>query len=69
MSSKQSITQKLLEKIESELSPEDYKVYCTIFTSFIKGEISYASYQEKIIEILGLKLLPFHQRFVNLFRK
>lgn len=69
MSMKQGITQKLLEKIETDLGPEDYKNYQTVFTSFIKGDVSYATYQEKMLEILGMKLLPFHQRFVNLFRK
>lgn len=69
MSSKHKLTQRLLDKIESELSPDDYKIYRTVFTSFIKEEISYADYQEKMIQILGIRLLPFHQRFVSLFRK
>lgn len=69
MSSKHGLTQRLLEKIENELSPEDYKIYRSVFVSFIKGEISYSLYQEKLSEILGVRLLPFHQRFINLFRK
>lgn len=69
MSAKHSLTQKLLEKIEADLGSEDYKIYRTVFTGFIKGEINYATYQEKMVEVLGMKLLPFHQRFVNLFRK
>jgi hypothetical protein len=66
---KQTITQRLLDKIEADLGAENYKTYRVVFTNFIKGEISYATYQEKMLEILGLKLLPFHQRFVHLFRK
>lgn len=69
MSSKQGITHQLLAKIESELKPDDYKVYRSVFVSFIKGEVEFPDYQEKMVQILGLKLLPFHQRFVNLFRK
>lgn len=69
MSVRQTLTQKLLDKIEADLGQENYKIYRNIFTCFIKGEISYATYQEKMVEILGIKLLPFHQRFVSLFRK
>jgi hypothetical protein len=69
MTSKHWITQRLLEKIESELKPDDYKIYRSVYTSFIKGEIGYPDYQEKMVQILGVRLLPFHQRFVNLFRK
>jgi hypothetical protein len=69
MSEKKTITLRLLDKIESDLTPESFKNYKTIFTAFIKGEISFAQYHDKMHEILGLKLLPFHQRFVSLFRK
>lgn len=69
MDSNQGVTLKLLEKIESELGPENYNIYRTIFTSFVKGELDFPTYQQKIIEILGVKLLPFHQKFLHLFRK
>jgi murein L,D-transpeptidase YafK len=69
MNSKQTLTQRLLDKIEADLGQDNFKIYRSIFTSFIKSEISYATYQEKMVEILGMKLLPFHQRFVSLFRK
>ena len=69
MNSRNSITQKLQEKIETDLGQEDYNTYRAVFMSFIRGEIDYSTYQQKIIEVLGIRLLPFHQRFVNLLRK
>lgn len=59
----------MLEKIEADLGPDSFNIYKAAFTSFVKGEIDFATYQQKMVEILGLNLLPFHQRFVKLFRK
>lgn len=69
MNSKNGISQRLLEKIETDLGPDDFATYKAVFMSFICGEIDYPTYQQKIMEVLGIRLLPFHQRFVNLFRK
>ena len=69
MNGKKPLTAQLLEKIQNELSEEDFKKYQKIFTGFIRGSITFSAYQEKIVELLKIELLPFHNKFTTLFRK
>lgn len=69
MSSHKPLTLQLIDKIKSELSEEEFTNYKKIFSGFMKGEITFSTYQERMLEILKTELLPFHTKFTTLFRK